>query len=38
MKQKGSASKKKIGTDTGTKIGLWFWFLVPKSVFGRTLT
>ena len=27
--------KKRFGSDT--EIGLWFWFLLPKFGFGRTL-
>ena len=26
-----------FGSDTDTKIGPWFWFLIPKPGFGRTL-
>ena len=37
MKLRVSVSEKKIGSDTDTEIGPWFWFPIPKPGFGRTL-
>ena len=33
-----SVSEKSFGSDTDTEMGPWFWFLIPKPGFGRTLS
>jgi hypothetical protein len=37
LKKKVSVSGKKIGSDTNTDIGPWFWFPIPNPGFGCTL-